>query len=237
MSRWYAVHSGLSAYVRRPRAAALYPAVCEERPALGAFRDPSQIAIELATSEGSAKNALVLELVMAWRRDRATRPLTGALLILGLWNDLSTVHQLLTGSWEESADETEGLLLYRFLHAVGSSDVSRAPDAGMSLVRSAARDTRRALQRTQDLDNRDLLIGGLMVATEPGVTVPFDQLSESDLRRALGSIVRNDDIDLLVEVFFNDRSRQWLSERFKRTPRQINVRVFRILRRLRRLAQ
>lgn len=236
MSRWYAIRSTLGAYVSSLRCSMPFVALKSAATALSGFEHPQDLIAEVNVREGPDRNELVSELVTSWRRDRGLRDLTGSLLILGLWGDLDFVHQFLAETPSEDMDEIDALYLFNFVRAVGSVDVRAAPDIGKSLVRAARRDTKETLRRARDLDNRDLLIAGLLVATEPGVTVPFDRLTETDLRRALAPLVAKDDLDLLVEVFLNERPRQWLVERFKRSSKQITSSVHRVLRRLRRLA-
>jgi hypothetical protein len=236
MSRWPLLRAGLSAYVDGPQSATLLARLHDIRPELSLYADATTLVDKLAAQEAPERNELVVAMISAWRQDSTLRRLTAAILALGLWKDLNFIYQYEAQNWESTIEEFEALFIFHFLRAINSSDVERAPDPGQSLVRAARRDARHALVRTRQLEARDLLLGQVLLSTASGDLVPFNQIPERDLRVTLSRLMRSEDIDLLVEVFLNDRPRDWLVERFRKSSSQINFRIYRILSRLRRLA-
>jgi hypothetical protein len=230
------LRAGLSAFLEGPQAADSLQELQSARPAFARFLDPTAIVAEIAAQQAPRRNDLVVELISVWRHARALRHVTGAVLTLGLWKDLNLVYQYEAQFWVSILEEFEALFVFHFLRAINSSRVERAPDAGQSLVRAARRDATRALVRTRELQARDLRFGHLLLNTASGALVPLNEFSERDLRSTLTRLMRREDIDLLVEVFVNDRSREWLVERFHKSRTQINFRVYRLLGRRRRLA-
>jgi hypothetical protein len=236
MSRWNLLHTELVAYVACPIESELFSELKAKRPALIPFSDPNAVVREISAKEAPERNALLVELIAIWRQEPRARRLAAAMLLLGLWRDLDLVYQYQTQFSESNQDELEALLMLHFLRALASTGVERAPDVGQSLVRAARRDAKRALIRAQVLQARDLMIGNILVNTTSGSLMPLDEISERELRNTLNRLMRAEDIDLLVEVFLNERPRHWLIERFHKSAAEINARVYRILNRLRRLA-
>lgn len=236
MSHWNSLRAQLSTYVDGSQAAESFRELQYRHACFEPHESPPALISALTSAARDARNTLLLELIPIWRRDRESRQLLTSVLILGLWRDLDVVHQYQSAYWESNVDELEALLIFHLLRAVASMNVARAPDIGQSLVRAARRDAKHALARGRVLSARDVIVGQFLLAALPGETSSPTTVSEQDLRQALSRVVRRDDIDLLVEVFINERPRSWLIERFQRSADQINVRVHRLISRLRRLA-
>jgi len=234
VARWNYLRAKMAAKLADARAHATLRELHVRHSFFARFQTPSGVTDGIGAIDAPERNDLLVPLIMIWRGEEELRDVVGSILILGLWRDLDLVYQLQAPIWESDVDELESLLVFNFLRAVGTMTLDGNPDIGQSLVRAARRDTTWVRKRAYLVQAREDVIGRFLFAVEAEDQLAPMGVSERDLSSALGQIMGPEDVDLLVEAYIHDRSRESLAERFGRTVKEIKRRLHYLLKRLRR---